>query len=107
MSDKGNSNGETHEVGQRRPNAWGLYDMLGNVDEWCLDDLRAYTENAVVDPIGPMGPTAFFWFTARAMRGGSWASPARLVRAAYRGASHPVNKYAFYGFRCASSGPSK
>jgi formylglycine-generating enzyme required for sulfatase activity len=98
----GNSDKKTHAVGQQLPNAWGLYDMLGNVWEWCQDGQRTYTAATAVDPIGPTGAGAF-----RVIRGGSWGYPARVVRAAYRNWSHPGLRGDGLGFRCASSGPSK
>jgi formylglycine-generating enzyme required for sulfatase activity len=94
-----NSNDETHEVGQKQPNAWGLYDMLGNVGEWCHDGRRDYEQEAVVDPVGPLDAGAL-----RVIRGGSWADPAQVVRAANRLWSHPGLRYVVLGFRCASSG---
>jgi formylglycine-generating enzyme required for sulfatase activity len=97
-----NSGDETHEVGQKRPNAWGVYDMLGNVMEWCHDGMRDYTADAVIDPIGPTAAGA-----DRVIRGGSWSGPARHARAAFRNAYHPGNHDVYHGFRCASSGPSK
>ena len=93
-----NSNGETHPVKQKRPNAWGLYDMLGNVDEWCLDGLRTYTTRRQVDPLGPITTGA-----VRAFRGGYWRWVAQSVRSAYRVASHPGYRGGFLGFRCSSS----
>jgi formylglycine-generating enzyme required for sulfatase activity len=93
-----NSSDQTYPVGQKLPNAWGLYDMLGNVWEWCHDGLRRYTPEAVVDPMGP---------TLRVFRGGSWLAPAQDVRAACRLWGEPGHRIGLLGFRCASSGPSK
>ncbi len=63
-----NSNGETHPVGEKRPNAWGLYDMLGNVAEWCADTWRWDWEEGPTDgsPYQAEHPPL------RVMRGGSW-----------------------------------
>jgi formylglycine-generating enzyme required for sulfatase activity len=58
---------ETKPVGQLRPNAWGLYDMHGNVLEWCLDGGRTYSSGAIEDPVGPQNKD-----DARVLRGGSW-----------------------------------
>jgi formylglycine-generating enzyme required for sulfatase activity len=94
-----NSGSETHAVGQLQPNAWGLYDMLGNVDEWCQDGHREYTETFQVDPVGPTDAVAL-----RVVRGGSWLNPAQRVRAAYRNWLPPGFANVLLGFRCASSG---
>ena len=73
-----NSGDRTHPVGQKVPNAWGLYDMLGNVWEWVADWHGEYPSGAVTDPRGPAsGPF-------RVVRGGSWINPADSIRAAYR-----------------------
>jgi formylglycine-generating enzyme required for sulfatase activity len=94
-----NSNSATHDVGQKRPNAWGLYDMLGNVDEWCHDGDQDYQEGRVIDPVGRTDAVAF-----RVIRGGSWDGTAQGVRAAYRNWVHPDDRSNFLGFRCAISG---
>jgi formylglycine-generating enzyme required for sulfatase activity len=74
----------THPVASKRPNAWGLYDMHGNVAEWCQDFFGEYPSGKVTDPIGPS--TGF----ERVYRGGSWGSDAVRTRSAYRG--HIDNK---------------
>lgn len=94
-----NSGSETHAVGQLQPNAWGLYDMLGNIEEWCYGGGRNYTAEIQVDPVEPTETDA-----NRIIRGGGWFSPARVVRAAYRYWHHPGLALGVLGFRCASSG---
>lgn len=67
-----NSDRQTHPVGQRRPNAWGFYDMQGNVMEWCLDGFHGYPGGHVTDlMIGYDGPSAAM---ARMVRGGAWGN---------------------------------
>lgn len=73
-----NSGGETHPVAQKQPNAWGLYDMHGNVQEWCADWYGPYPGGRVHDPAGPDSGVY------RVMRGGSWASPEGGCRSALR-----------------------
>jgi formylglycine-generating enzyme required for sulfatase activity len=68
----------THPVGGRKPNAWGLYDMHGNVCQWCQDWFEIYTEQAAADPQGPAQGKA------RVMRGGSSNLPAADCRSAFR-----------------------
>jgi len=75
---EGNSGGETHPVAQKQPNAWGLYDMHGNVQEWCADWYGAYPGGRVDDPSGPISGIY------RVMRGGSWNSSEGGCRSALR-----------------------
>ncbi|MCR4573697.1 MAG: formylglycine-generating enzyme family protein [Lentisphaeria bacterium] len=73
-----NSEGRTHYVGQKRPNAWGLYDMHGNVWEWCRDCYDDYPPNSVMNPRGAKPSKC------HVCRGGSWNSHAKYCRAANR-----------------------
>ena len=89
-----NSN-KTHPVGQKQPNAWGLYDMHGNVHEWCLDWYEEYPTSAVKDPQGPsMG-----W--DRVLRGGGNSSEARSCRSALRDSGSASTFSRSIGFRVA------
>ena len=85
----------TRPIGLKAPNRWGLYDMLGNVLEWCADDLRPYTGEPVLDPAGPLDGAS------RALRGGSWSSDAGSVRAARRFELDRGNRGSYFGFRAA------
>ncbi len=90
-----NSGGATHEVGQKRANAWGLYDMHGNVWEWCRDWRGAYHGGSITDPVGPSSGSG------RVLRGGSWSLNAGYCRSASRGYYVPSYRDFNFGFRLA------
>ena len=77
----GNSDGKTHPVGSKQPNAWGLYDMHGNIWEWCLDRFGKTT-----------GST-------RVIGGGSWANAAEFCRSAACDRYGPSFRINYFGFR--------
>jgi len=90
-----NSGGETHPVGQLKPNAWGLYDMHGNVHEWVQDwfDRNYYSQSPSVSPEGPASGLA------KALRGGDWGSEDWYCRCASRSLGSPDRRSNRLGFR--------
>jgi len=96
---KGESRMKTTPVGIFKPNAWGLFDMCGNVNEWCSDWYSPYPTGDVVDPTGPdTAPPTASW---RVLRGGSWGSTPIQCRSGARYKSAPGNHFNFYGLRVA------
>jgi len=88
-----NSAGSTQRVGQKQANAWGLYDMHGNVWEWCWDWYGAYPAGAQTDPVGASTGSI------RVLRGGSWVSSAGSTRSSYRHFNGPYLRHSSIGFR--------
>ena len=99
-----NAGEKTHAVGEKKPNRWGIFDLYGNVSEWCEDVYSPayYKESPPVDPHGPPNPGKD---VKRAMRGGSWKSSAEMCRATFRQGQQTGDSDACFftdycGFRC-------
>ncbi len=90
-----NSGRKTHPVGQKRPNGLGIYDMTGNVWEWCQDlyDANYYKNSPRCNPQGPSSGSS------RVLRGGSWSNDVKAVRASFRLSSNEDERNFCYGLR--------
>jgi len=99
-----NSGEKTHPAGEKKPNRWGIYDLYGNVSEWCEDVYSPayYQQSPALDPIGPPNPGKD---VKRVLRGGSWKASAAMCRASLRQGEKTGDSDAcfftdFCGFRC-------
>lgn len=89
-----NSQSKIYPVATKLPNAFGLYDMSGNVWEWANDWYDDYRDSSQIDPVGPDSGTEKIW------RGGSWGSYLYVISSIYRGHSDPADAESDNGFRC-------
>jgi len=82
----------THEVGKKAPNGLGIYDMSGNVEEWCWDWYGSYSSEAETNPVGAAAGAS------RVLRGGGYNSHVYYTRSASRSKSNPVGRDFNFGF---------
>lgn len=99
-----NAGGKTHPVGQKKPNGWGLYDMYGNVSQWC-EDVYSPTWYQESPPLDPTGPAESGRDVKRVVRGGNWNASAAACRVTFRQGQRTGNTDAcfatdFCGLRC-------
>ncbi len=92
---RGNSDTKAHEVGQKQPNPWGIYDVYGNVAEWCWDWLESYPSSEQTDPRGPDESSG----NGKLIRGGSMLSQPNESNSWYRQDLYPTRKERMAGFR--------
>ncbi len=97
---RSNSERKTHPVGTKQANAWGMYDMHGNVWEWCNDWFGDYPSGSVTDPTGVSSASN------RVYRGGSWDDDARYCRSANRSRRAPGHRSYYLGFRLMRTAPN-
>jgi formylglycine-generating enzyme required for sulfatase activity len=98
-----NSEKQTHEVAQKQPNAWGLYDMLGNVWEWTEDFYGGQIGSDAINAVDPLNKTPLSAFhNEHVVRGASWLDPRDNVKASTVMWFKPQVRDSIIGFRCAS-----